>query len=152
MEYLPGYSLFSDNIFNFFFFIKQIRKGGHLLSYVMDGDEPWKEDQCRFYGGEILLALEFMHSQNIVYRYFAIFFTNFFANQNENSIFLKTQRDLKLENILLDMDGHIRLTDFGLSVQLKNDTDRVYSMSGLIFSFSLPFSYLFFIPLQIFAN
>lgn len=47
-----------------------------------------------------------MHSQNIVYR------------------------DLKLENILLDMDGHIRLSDFGLSAVLKNDSQRVYSMSG----------------------
>lgn len=61
---------------------------------------------CRFYGAETLLALEFMHAQNIVYR------------------------DLKLENILLDMDGHIRLSDFGLSAVLQNESHRVYSMSG----------------------
>ena len=35
-----------------------------------------------------------------------------------------------MENVLLDMDGHVRLTDFGLSAQLESDTDRVHSMSG----------------------
>lgn len=91
---------------SYVYIVMEYVPGGHLLSYVMDTVDPWPEDKCQFYGGEILLALEHIHSHNIVYK------------------------DLKLENVLLDMDGHVRLTDFGLSAQLESDTDRVHSMSG----------------------
>lgn len=43
-------------------------------------------------------------------------------------------RDIKLENILVDEDGHIVLTDFGLSKELprKGDDQRAYSFCGTI--------------------
>lgn len=44
----------------------------------------------RFYACEVLLALEYFHSQGIIYR------------------------DLKLDNILLGLDGHIKIADYGL--------------------------------------
>lgn len=44
----------------------------------------------RFYACEVLLALEYFHKQGIIYR------------------------DLKLDNILLGLDGHIRIADYGL--------------------------------------
>ena len=50
-------------------FILIFNIGGNLLSYVMDTADPWPEDQCQFYGAEILLALEHIHSKNIVYKY-----------------------------------------------------------------------------------
>jgi len=45
----------------------------------------------QFYSANILLALNYLHQNQILYR------------------------DLKPENILVDLDGYLRLTDFGLS-------------------------------------
>nr|AML76798.1 putative LOV domain-containing protein [Phycella sp. BC-2016] len=50
-----------------------------------------KEDAVRFYAAEVVVALEYLHCQGIIYR------------------------DLKPENILLQRDGHVSLTDFDLS-------------------------------------
>ena len=58
--------------------------------------------EAKFYFAEILLGLEYIHEQNVLYR------------------------DLKPENIFIDIDGHIKLADFGLSKlqvgQTLNDT------------------------------
>ena len=53
------------------------------------------ESEVRFYAAETLLALEYLHSNNIIYR------------------------DLKPENVLLKHCGHIMLSDFGLSKKLE---------------------------------
>ncbi|PSR86644.1 Phototropin-1 like, partial [Actinidia chinensis var. chinensis] len=50
-----------------------------------------KEDAVRFYAAEVIVALEYLHCQGIIYR------------------------DLKPENVLLQSDGHVSLTDFDLS-------------------------------------
>jgi serine/threonine protein kinase len=59
-----------------------------------------------FYFSEILLGLECLHNNGIVYR------------------------DLKPENILLDLDGHVVLTDFGLSRMKMKPGSRTYSFCG----------------------
>lgn len=66
----------------------------HLFTHLPKG--AMNGEVIKFYMAEIIIALENMHSHNILYR------------------------DLKPENILIDIDGHIKLSDFGLSKQLKS--------------------------------
>lgn len=68
--------------------------GGGELFYLLHQKGRLSERQAKFYFAEILLGLEYIHSKGIVYR------------------------DLKPENVLLDIDGHIKLADFGLSKEL----------------------------------
>lgn len=78
-----------------------------VLNYVSGGDLEEKitsspngflnESEAHFYFSELLDALSFLHSKNI------------------------THRDLKLENLLIDSDGNLRLSDFGLSIISETD-------------------------------
>lgn len=65
--------------------------GGELF-YHLSRNGAMSERIAKFYFCEVLLALEYLHQNNILYR------------------------DLKPENILLDAEGHVVLTDFGLSL------------------------------------
>ncbi|CAK9032147.1 Protein kinase 2 (PK2) [Durusdinium trenchii] len=78
--------------------------GGELFHYLSKGGR-FSEERARFYAAEIALGLEHVHAMNIIYR------------------------DLKPENLLLDADGHIRITDFGLSKENVTD-DNVRSFCG----------------------
>jgi len=64
--------------------------GGELFSYLRSSGR-FSTSTSQFYSSEIVLAIEYLHSLSIVYR------------------------DLKPENLLLDRDGHLRITDFGNS-------------------------------------
>eukprot|EP00027_Filamoeba_sp_ATCC50430_P008144 CAMPEP_0168554480 /NCGR_PEP_ID=MMETSP0413-20121227/7801_1 /TAXON_ID=136452 /ORGANISM="Filamoeba nolandi, Strain NC-AS-23-1" /LENGTH=437 /DNA_ID=CAMNT_0008585221 /DNA_START=27 /DNA_END=1338 /DNA_ORIENTATION=+ len=72
------------------FFVLDYVSGGELL-YRLQQCKHFDEDTARFYAAEILCAIEYLHNLGVIYR------------------------DLKLENILINDDGHIMLTDFGLS-------------------------------------
>lgn len=83
--------------------------GGELFTHLYQR-EHFTEDEVRIYIGEIILALEKLHALGIIYR------------------------DIKLENILVDENGHIVLTDFGLSKELSRSDgeERAYSFCGTI--------------------
>lgn len=82
--------------------------GGELFTHLYQRDH-FKEEEVRIYTGEIVLALEHLHKLGIIYR------------------------DVKLENILLDSEGHVVLTDFGLSKEfLTEEKDRTFSFCGTI--------------------
>ena len=74
--------------------------GGELFTHLYTNNHGlsgkssqggFKESLAKFYAAQLVLALEHMHAQGVVYR------------------------DLKPENILVDRFGYLRLTDFGIS-------------------------------------
>ena len=69
--------------------------GGELFAYLRAANR-FTNDMAVFYASEIVMALDYLHSLNIIYR------------------------DLKPENILLDSHGHIKITDFGFSKRLED--------------------------------
>jgi len=64
--------------------------GGELFFHLGKAGR-FTESRARFYASEIVLALEYLHAKSVIYR------------------------DLKPENVLLNEEGHVKLTDFGLS-------------------------------------
>nr|AZJ37421.1 AKT-1b [Haemonchus contortus]AZJ37422.1 AKT-1b [Haemonchus contortus] len=91
-------------------FVMEFAIGGdlyyHLNREVQISKEGFSEPRARFYGAEIVLALGYLHANNIVYR------------------------DLKLENLLLDKDGHIKIADFGLCKEEISFGDKTSTFCG----------------------
>lgn len=82
------------------------------------------EEDVKFYLAELALALNHLHCLGIIYR------------------------DLKPENVLLDSDGHIALTDFGLS-KLPLEEGKAYSFCGTVCIFLLRFHLILFISMDL---
>ncbi|CAG9562571.1 unnamed protein product [Danaus chrysippus] len=87
------------------YLILDFLRGGDLFSRLSK-EVMFTEEDVKFYLAELALALEHVHKLGIIYR------------------------DLKPENILLDADGHIALTDFGLSK--LPPSDKAYSFCGTV--------------------
>ena len=75
-------------------------EGGGSLFYHLLKKKRFLEKEVLFYAVEMILALEYLHSKKILYR------------------------DLKPENILISRDGHIKLSDFGLSKHYSMSKER----------------------------
>ena len=89
------------------YIVSEFLQGGDLFFHLHEKRIViFPEVKAKFYIIELVVALDFLHKNNMVYR------------------------DLKPENILIDSQGHIKLTDFGLSKILENENDMAYTVCG----------------------
>jgi len=87
------------------YFALEYCPGGELFN-LLQKKRRFAEETARFYVTQMVLALEHLHKYDIIYR------------------------DLKPENVLIDIDGYIRLTDFGLSKTGIQGNKGAYSVCG----------------------
>lgn len=85
-------------------FVMAYSPGGDLMTHIHTS--IFSEKQTRFYSSCVLLGLEFLHQNKIVYR------------------------DLKLDNLLMDADGYVRIADFGLCKEGMGHGDRTSTFCG----------------------
>ncbi|KAM4615816.1 serine/threonine-protein kinase N2-like [Polymixia lowei] len=85
-------------------FVMEYSPGGDLMIHIHNN--VFTEVQTRFYSACVLLGLEFLHLNKIIYR------------------------DLKLDNLLMDADGFVKITDFGLCKEGMGHGDRTSTFCG----------------------
>lgn len=89
------------------YLILEYLSGGELFMHL-EREGMFMEDTAAFYLSEIVVSLEHLHRQGIIYR------------------------DLKPENILLDGRGHVKLTDFGLCKEAIEGDQKTHTFCGTI--------------------
>lgn len=86
-------------------FVMEYIQGGEIF-FHLSRERRFSVERTRFYGAEMLDALDYLHTLGIVYR------------------------DLKLENVMLAKDGHVKITDFGLCKEQINYGDATKTFCG----------------------
>ncbi|RCH90381.1 hypothetical protein CU097_011511 [Rhizopus azygosporus] len=94
------YCTFQDQVN--LYMVQEYIIGGELFRHLRKSGR-FPNDTARFYAAEIVLALEYLHSKDIIYR------------------------DLKPENILLDNRGYVKIADFGFAKKVQ---DRTWTLCG----------------------
>ncbi|XP_017383528.1 serine/threonine-protein kinase MRCK beta isoform X6 [Cebus imitator] len=82
---------------NHLYLVMDYYVGGDLLTLLSKFEDKLPEDMARFYIGEMVLAIDSIHQLHYVHR------------------------DIKPDNVLLDVNGHIRLADFGSCLKMNDD-------------------------------
>ena len=97
---VTSYAAFQDKQ-NLYMLLEYV-VGGEIFSHLRRAGK-FTPEMSRYYAAEIILVLEYMHSKNVIYR------------------------DLKPENLLLDAQGHVKVTDFGFAKRVE---DRTWTLCG----------------------
>ena len=87
------------------YIVSDFMQGGDMF-YHLHSQKKFEEKRAKFYTIELILGLEFLHKNNMIYR------------------------DLKPENILMDSNGHIKISDFGLSKILDKPNGKAFTLCG----------------------
>jgi len=86
------------------YFVLEFVNGGEMFTHIQKQKKHrFDEEQTRFFAAETVLAFEYLHNLDIIFR------------------------DLKPENMLIDFRGHVRVTDFGFA---KRVDDKTWTMCG----------------------
>ena len=86
----------------YLYFVLEFIQGGELFT-ILRSQGNFPEEQAKFYGAHIITIIEYLHSKNIIYR------------------------DLKPENVLINVNGYLKLTDFGFAKIVEGKT---YTLCG----------------------
>ena len=95
--------MFEDE--KYFLIIMEYINGGNLFSFVKKR-RKLSEKTAKFLFKQIILGIQHMHNKNIVHR------------------------DIKLENILIDLNNNVKICDFGISLVLNSLSDKLYDQCG----------------------
>ena len=100
---VKAYDFFEDQLFTYL--VLELCPNGTLKSLIKKKTRLTEQETIK-YVRDILHGLAYIHDNNIIHR------------------------DIKLENFLIDSDGHIKIADFGLSAKIKYDGERKHTVCG----------------------